>query len=205
MPDTIYPSDNDYGIPLLDITRQADAIDLPISIWGAKARGTKAGTVAFYTEDYRFGALWEKPHKLLQTECVNAVEPNFSVYKDYPRAITLYRTYQKRWLARYWQSQGVRIFVDLNVNPAAYADNLIGVPSGWQSYATRGYSKRLDYTERELQIAEQHSGGAVLFVVYGGGKGVKEWCRQQAGRGVVWISEDMDRAKGRFSEVVYNG
>lgn len=39
VPDSLWPTDNEWGIPLLDIERQADAFDVPIETWGAKGRG----------------------------------------------------------------------------------------------------------------------------------------------------------------------
>ena len=95
----------------------------------------------------------------------------------------------------------MRCFVDVNVNPAYYEVNLLGVPAGWCAYATRGYTERLDMTEQELDMARAHAGTAdVLFVVYGGGKRVKAFCEE---RGLVWISEDSDRVKGKYTEVTY--
>ncbi len=196
MPDTLWPTDNEWGVPLLDINRQADAFDLPIETWGAKGRKNKAGTYHFYTEDYRFSAIWTNPYQLLEAGCINAVEPNFSVYDQVPRAVALWQTYKKRWLARYWQSQGVRIFVDLNVARPYDDINMLGVPKGWQAYATRGYSARLQALGEEYEIAKRHSvNGSVTFMVYGGGVEVKKWCGD---KGVTWIAEDMDRAKGRY-------
>lgn len=201
VPDALWPSDNRFGIPSLSLERQGDAVELPVEIWGAKRRGTNCGTLLFYTEDYRFRALWENPIKITETGAVCFVEPNFSVYQNFPLAIALYRTYQKRWMARYWQSLGVRCFVDLNVNPNYYEVNLLGVPKGWRAWATRGYTDRLEYTEQELVIAREHAEtNDILFLVYGGGKKVMEWCENN---GAVWISEDMDRAKGLYEEVLY--
>jgi hypothetical protein len=129
------------------------------------------------------------------------VEPNYSIYKDFPPAVAIYRTYQKRWLARYWQSQGVRVFVDLNVNPDYYDINFLGVPDGWRAFATRGYGDRLHYTELELQKAKEKAAGeSVLFLVYGGGKKVKAGCEAHAVDGVVWVSEDMDKGKGKYTD-----
>ena len=206
VPDTLWPTDNEWGIPLLDINRQADAFDLPIETWGAKARGTKAGTLHFYTEDSRFTAIWQNPAQVLKAQAINAVEPNFSVYDQVPRAVALWQTYKKRWLARYWQSQGTRIFVDLNV-ARPYDDlNLLGVPKGWQAYATRGYQSRLQALDEELLIAKTHAeSDSVTFLVYGGGVKVKDW---SAENGVTWVPEDMDRAKGKYlesMEVLENG
>jgi len=201
VPDTIWPSDNDYGIPVLSLERQADAFDLPIETWGAKGRSRAAGTYHFYTEDGRFSALWSKPNQPIDAGVVNLVEPNYSLYKDFPVAVAIYRTYQKRWLARYWQSQGARIFVDMNVHPSYHAVNLLGVPDGWTAYATRGYSDRLELTEGEMRAARARAGvDDILFMVYGGGAKVKQWCQDN---GAVWVAEDMDRAKGRYSEVIY--
>jgi hypothetical protein len=202
VPDAIWPSDNEWGIPMLDITRQADAFDLPIETWGAKARGTKAGTLHFYTEDYRFSAVWTDPTRPLESGCINIVEPNYSVYDQVPRAIALWATYRKRWLARYWQSLGVRIFVDLNVARPYDDINLLGVPKGWRAYATRGYSNRLQALAEELEITKSHAGDSVLFMVYGGGLDVKTWCEDRAIDGVVWVAEDMDRAKGRYLDAL---
>lgn len=200
VPDSLWPTDNEWGIPLLDIERQADAFDVPIETWGAKGRGrTMAGTYHFYTNDGRFEALWRNPLKLVQSGCVNVVEPNFSVYDQVPRAVALWATYRKRWLARFWQSRGVRIFVVLNVARPYDDVNMMGVPRGWKAYATRGYESRLDMTAEELEIARVHSGSASpLFLVYGGSARVRDWCNAN---GAVWVAEDMDRGKGKYLEV----
>lgn len=194
VPDALWPSDNEWGIPTLDLHWQADAVDLPVVTWGSMARTSKMrGTWLFYTEDERFEALWHDPSGVVNSGCVNAVEPNFSVYDQMPRAIALYNTYRKRWMARYWQSKGVRVFVDLNVAEHGADINLMGVPQGWRAYATRGYADRMDATEREFERACERAGSDdVLFLVYGGGKAVMELCQRRAW---VHIDEHMNRAK----------
>jgi hypothetical protein len=196
VPDTLWPTDNDWGIPTLDIERQADAFDVPIERWGSQSRKGKVGTWHFYTDDYRFEGVWAKPDQLVQAGCVNAVEPNFSVYDQFPRAVALWATFRKRWLARYWQSRGVRIFVDLNV-ARPYDDlNLLGVPMGWRAYATRGYTERIEALDEELAIARAHAGtDSVLFMCYGGGDAISEWCKQN---GAVWVASDFNRKRGKY-------
>lgn len=191
VPDALWPTDNDYEIPLLDENMQADAVDLPLSIWGAgKRKARMNGTWAFYTDDYRFEALWDDPSDVVNTQCVNVVEPNFTTTQQMPFPVCLYNIYRKRWLARWWQSMGLRVFVDLNVHPKLYETNLLGVPQGWKAYATRGYSAQLDLLEREYELAKQHAGGGtLLFFVYGGGKTVRDYCRAH---GLVWFDEVMN-------------
>lgn len=197
VPDTIWPSDNEYDIPSLSIEQQADAFDLPVNVWGA-TRQKKSGTYIFYTADYRFRAIWQNPNKLLEAGCVNVVEPNFSVYEQSPLAHAIWQTYKKRWLSRYWQSQGIRVFVDLNVAINYALLNLFGVPVGWRSYATRGYSDRLQALGIESSLAKRHAeSDDILLLVYGGGKKVKGWCKEN---NAVWIPESRDLAKGLYMD-----
>ena len=107
------------------------------------------------------------------------------------RAFALFQIYRKRWLARWWQSVGIRVFVDLNVAEQFYDLNLLGVPNGWKAWATRGYNERVDSTEREYQMAIEYAGTpSILFVVYGGGKKVKEACKSN---GWAWFDEQQNQ------------
>jgi len=185
-----FPSDNEFGIPLLDANMQADNIPYPHLTYGfAARRKVMAGLWLFYTDDYRFEALWGEPHNLLYSAPKAAVECNFSVFNTTPKAVALYQIYRKRWLARYWQSKGVRIFVDLNVPDPHFHLNLLGVPKGWRAYATRGYSHELRGMNEEYELACEHAGTRdLLYVCYGGGAKVKEHATK---RGWFYIPEVM--------------
>lgn len=196
VPDCLWPSDSMSGIPILLPEMQAETLNLPVDIWGARQGRTKttrhSATVLFYTEDYRFEGLWDKPNSFFGGSIVNVGETNFSIYSTTPSAVALYQVYRKRWLARYWQQAGFRIFVDLNVTPSFYQMNLIGVPKGWKAYCSRGYSDRLEFTDLELATAWDHAGSRPLFVLYGGGRRVYEWALNHASDGVLWVPEDID-------------
>ena len=195
VPDTAWPSDNDHDIPLLSLRLQAQYCDLPFMCWGGKSRASIAATWHFYTDDARFDNLIEDPTPVVNSRCINAVEPNFSVYGQMPRITGLERIYQKRRIARFWQSQGVRIFVDFNVHPDFYADNLLGVPWGWKAYATRGYVDRINDTIREFELACQRAEtNDLLFVVYGGGQEVKKTAQDY---GWTWFAEQSDVVRER--------
>jgi hypothetical protein len=197
VPDAIWPTDNDWGVPVLDIRLQATALSAPVVIWGSVSRKTRMrGTWMFYTDDYRFTGLWEDPSNVVNSGCMNIFEPNFSCYSDMPLAVGLWAIYRKRWLSRFYQSYGIKVFADLNVAPEFYELNMLGIPKGWLAYSTRGYNERLDYTDQEYDMALKRSEAAsILFVVYGGGRLVEEHCRDRAW---VWIPED-GRAHHRTS------
>lgn len=189
VPDAIFPSDNPYDIPTLLLDWQADYCDMPVETWGAKKRDKMNGTWVFYTDDNRFNSLWAAPETVVNTRCVNAVEPNFTTTPQTPYAIGLYEIYRKRWIARYWQSHGIRIFVDMNVASRFYEANLLGVPKGWKAYATRGYTRSLDDLQTEVDLARAHAGTHdILFLVYGGGDKVREYAQSN---GLIHIPEAM--------------
>ncbi len=197
VPDILFPSDNDWGVPTLDIRMQAQYVVAPVERWGRIARhgSTMPGTWHFYTEDYKFNSLWDKPNVLQETGCVNAVEPNISTNDQMPAAVALWGIYRKRWIARLWQSQGIRIFVDLNVD-SAFADlNLLGVPVGWTSYATRAYDNNTAMLTCDHKRAITHAQtDAILFLVFGGGKAIQQYCKE---RGWHWIPQENHVIEGR--------
>lgn len=196
VPDLLWPSDNAYGIPTLDLGMQAEAVVAPVLHWAVQGKRHEfKGTWHFYTEDDKFNALWRDPSAVSGTGAQAAVEPNFSIGPQFPRAVALWQVYRKRWMARFWQKQGLRVFVDLNVCEEHQEANLLGVPAGWRAFATRGYVSRPEDTEAEYAHACRIRGSAdVLFLVVGGARGVGEMCRE---RGWLWVPEHMDRVKNK--------
>ena len=195
IPDTLFPTDNDWEIPVLDDTMQAQEVAIPCQKWGEQARTLDLrgnGTIHFYTDDYKFNALYENPAKLANAHPRNIVEPNFSLYLDMAPAFGLQAIYRKRVIARMMQDKGIRVFVDLNVAQKFIKLNLIGVPRGWRSFATRGYTDRVGGLELEYRIAETSAafaGRKPLFLVYGGGQRCKDFCKEV---GAVYITPNLD-------------
>lgn len=182
IPDTLFPSDNDAEIPSLRLDMQAKEISLPFLCWGEQKRTTNLlgmGTMHFYTDDYRFRAIYEHPEQILKSNPRNIVEPNFSVFDDMPIAFGMQGIYKKRWIARAMQERGIRVFVDLNTSQKYYKLNMLGVPIGWSSFATRGYSERLENLEFEYEIARNWAhGNRLLFVIYGGGTPCRRFAQE---------------------------
>jgi hypothetical protein len=114
------------------------------------------------------------------TSAVSIVEVNYTTEDQMPMAVCLYRTMQKRWLARYWQSQGLRVLVDLNVAKKCDEINLLGVPDGWKSFATSGADYALDRLEDQYALATRKAGGVpAIFLVYGGGVKMAKLCAER--------------------------
>lgn len=189
--DRLYPSDNDFEIPTLLLDCQPrNGLLLPCRPWGSCSR-LKQGvsTWHFYVEDYRFKALWNCPQRILATGCKEIVEPNFSMSLTMPVAYGLQELYKKRWIARWLQEFGIGIWVDLKVSAKFREYNLLGVPDGYNAFATRCYDEGLDNLKAEFEIAQRVSGKETPnMVVYGGGRKAKDFCQAH---GLLYLEQHM--------------
>jgi hypothetical protein len=196
VPDAVFPGDQ-FDIPILDLKMQAEYVEAPVKMWGQITRRQKFnGTFGFYTKDYKFSALWKHPDSLLNTGCSVVIEPNFSTSQDMPEAVALYGIFRKRWLARFWQTHGIRVIVDLNVAEKFFDLNLLGVPDGFSCFATRAQKGSNHLIPLMFEIACQKAGGCPkLFLVYGGGHQVQQLCQD---RGWLWVPEQMQQIKEAY-------
>lgn len=180
VPDCIYNSNNIYDIPTLRVELQAKELMLPFKPYGAEKRTNGGvGTYHFYVDDYRFEAIWKNPVNILKSGCTQIVEPNLSLYDTTPISYGLFLIYKKRWISRFFQEKGIRVYADLNVSDKFINYNVMGIPDGYNSFCTRGYTERLEYLKKELHIAQKISGlKEPNLLVYGGGKEIKEFCAE---------------------------
>ena len=172
------------GIPTLDLTMQAAELVEPIIKWGAIARSKPmTGTYHFYSDPGRWSALMANPHRLPAVGCSVAVEPNYPTRAGQPLAEVLALVCRKRLIARAWQDAGVRIVMDLAVDPAWREHNLLGVPRGWASYANRcrpGYQWSIEQLRADHDRAVEHAdGNPILYAVFGGGAEAAAICDKQ--------------------------
>lgn len=210
--DCLFPCDNDLEIPCLRLDRQPKVCDIPFLCFGEQKRTHNmlgAGTLHFYTDDYRFQSVYDHPEKILQHNPANIVEPNFSLFVDTPIAFGMQAVYKKRMVSRLMQENGIGVFVDLNVAPKYYKLNMLGVPKGYASYCTRGYSDRLNHLEFEYNMAKTWAdGNEVLFVVYGGGKEVRDFCKDVGAiyvTPVIAIKNKIKAMKAIEGTIAFNG
>jgi hypothetical protein len=180
VPDCLYPANNIYDIPTLKMDMQGTFPELPVKPYGAESRQKGGvGTYHFYVDDYRFEAIWKDPTKVLQSGCTSLFEPNLSVFDTTPISYGLYLIYKKRWISRFFQESGIKVFADLNVAKKFQEYNVMGIPEGYNAFCTRGYSGRLHYLREEHEIAQKISGvKEPNFIIYGGGKEIKEYAAQ---------------------------
>lgn len=192
--DVLYESDNDFEIPNLLKEMQAGKLELPLSPWGANSRLRKdVVTYHFYVDDYRFEALFKDPIKLLTSGCKAVVEPNCSCHDQTPIAWGIQLIYKKRWLARYLQECGIKVYADLNVSHKFIEYNKMGIPKGYNAFFTRGLDGWMESLKSDLQVAQEISGlERPNLVVYGGGEEIQDFCRKH---GLLYITDFINAKK----------
>jgi len=192
--DCLYESDNEFEIPNLLIEKQAGKLELPLVEYGSRRRQAKAATIHFYVDDYRFENIWKRPHSIFSGCCTAIIEPNTSIAYTTPIAFGIHQIYKKRWIARFWQECGLLVYADLFVSPKFYQYNKMGIPKGYNAFATRGNKDEIDCLEAELEIAQDISGKEIPnLIVYGGGKNVQEFCRKHS---LLYIFDLMTERNG---------
>ena len=87
------------------------------------------------------------------------------------------------------QECGAKVYADLNVSQKFYKWNRMGIPEGYNAFATRGYADREEYLKMEIQAAREISGlDKPNMIVYGGGERIKELCVQN---NVLYVEQFM--------------
>lgn len=194
--DVLFDSDNVYEIPNLLLDMQAGKVELPLTPWGANTRLSKdVATYHFYVDDYRFNALFKNPISLLTSGCKAVVEPNCSIHDQMPLAWGLQLIYKKRWLSRYLQECGIKVYADLNVSHKFTEYNNMGIPKGYNAFFTRGLDGWMESLKLDLKAAQEISGlERPNLVVYGGGKEIQSFCRE---KGLLYITDFINAKKER--------
>lgn len=198
--DRIYPSNNWLDIPTLRLDMQPEAgLLLPLVGWGVDTRAKSGvGTCHFYVDDYRFSKIWKHPDIVLDSGCRSLVEVNYSLFDTTPIAYGLQLIYMKRWLARYWQESGAVVYADLNVARKFREYNRLGIPEGYNAFATHGYADREEYLKDEIQTAREISGcDAPNMIVYGGGAAIREICLQN---NVIYVEQFIANRKRQIRD-----
>lgn len=75
----------------------------------------KSKGVHFYIDDYRMEGLYYYPTRSLQrlSQYKFVISPDYSLYRDMPRAIQLFNVFRSRWCGAYWQSQGLKVIPNI--------------------------------------------------------------------------------------------
>lgn len=127
-----FPSDNYYGFPELDrFSESVDHFDwFSFSDRSSVSLYSSSG-IHFYIDDYCFDSLWNQPSRYLEQlrlfKCV--IQPDFSLYYNFPAALQIFNKYRNHWLACYMSFYGVSVIPNINVStPDCWDWSFLGYP-----------------------------------------------------------------------------
>ncbi len=127
-----FPSCNEYGFPEIEgIKEQYSDVDWFSFNQREKAKIYYQSGLHFFIDDYCFDSVWNNPDKYI--ECMKkykyVIQPDFSMYYNFPVALQIFNKYRNHWLARYYSFYGVSVIPNINVStPDCWEWSFIGYP-----------------------------------------------------------------------------
>lgn len=107
-----FDSDSEWGIPSLEPCLFEPSM---LAAWHSPQQrcvaATKGGALHFFLDDYRFERVWSSPEGTYErvAEVGAALAPDFSMWRDMPRAAQIWQVYRSRWIAAFWQHLSVDV------------------------------------------------------------------------------------------------
>ena len=89
--------------------------------------------IHFFTDDYRFERVWNKPEKytelLKKFECI--LSPDFSLYLEMPLPMMVWNVYRSRFIGQYYQRQGIKVIPTIQwARENTFSFCFAGIPKG---------------------------------------------------------------------------
>jgi hypothetical protein len=127
----VFDSESRWGIPKLEPT---DFVPKTLAAWhDPKQRQLAAdgGALHFFLDDYRFEKVWSRPEATYEriADVGAALSPDFSMWRDMPKAMQIWQVYRSRWCGAFWQHLGVDVVPTVTWgDPATYEFTFDGLP-----------------------------------------------------------------------------
>lgn len=109
-----FQSRNKWNIPTIvgikEFDKKVQFIGFNYAKTFEKQQKTDYG-VHFFLDDYQFERLWKRPDKYIELlrKFKYVLSPDFSMYMDYPKAMQMWKHYQKHWLGAYMELFGIKV------------------------------------------------------------------------------------------------
>lgn len=158
----VFDSDDLWGIPTIPAPKLEQVPDWMVCTddWSRYSKASKlpegAGACHFFTDDYRFEAIWNNPERQLARLHDAAVmcSPDFSLYRDHPLAIQLWNTYRNRWVGRRCAEAGRIVIPTIGwSDETSYDFCFRGVEQGSTVIVSTVGTQGADYEAQDLFLA----------------------------------------------------
>lgn len=169
-----FNSNNKWNIPeikgLKRLDKKIEFIGFNYAKTFERLNQTKYG-VHFFLDDYQFNRLWNNPDKYIKllSKFKYVLSPDFSLYLDYPKAMQIWKHFQKHWIGAYLELFDIKVIPTIGwSNEDSFEwcfdgepkDSIVAVSSiGTQKYAN---SKKL-FLKGYIEMLKRLEPRKVLF------------------------------------------
>lgn len=127
-----FESDNYYGFP--SVARYTGHVDICPWIDFDSSIKNKDSTncgLHFFDSDYKLNRLWEYPQRYISvlSRYKYVLQPDFSLYFNYPVSLQMYNKYRNHWLAAFFSVHCIDIIPNISPSvPECYSWSFEGYP-----------------------------------------------------------------------------
>lgn len=106
----LYDGAGEYDIPVIEPTHYEKCEWIGFN-YANSCKAPESKGVYFFLDDYQFNRVWNSPDTYLRmlSRFKYVCSPDFSLFRDFPKALQVYNHYRKHWLAAYWQENGINV------------------------------------------------------------------------------------------------
>ena len=100
-----FESENRYGFPeLAKYTGQVECAEWVDFDTAVTAKHSEVRGLHFFDSDYKLERLWQYPQRYISvpSRFQYVIQPDFSLYYNFPTALQIYNKYRNHWLAAYY-------------------------------------------------------------------------------------------------------
>ena len=109
--DAFYEGVGEYGVPELARVTECDIEHWKTFNYVLNTNLPPKTGVTFFIWDYQFERVWNYPNRYAEvlSKFDAVLQPDFSTYIDFPKAVQVFNHYRNQWVARYWQERGIKV------------------------------------------------------------------------------------------------
>lgn len=109
-------ADNSLGFPSIrPVDVNVEGLELVGFNYAKGCKDPEDKILHFYVDDYQFERVWNDPDRYISMlkKFRAVLQPDFSIYDDFPRIVNMFNHYRKQWCSAYWQVHGIEVIPTL--------------------------------------------------------------------------------------------
>jgi len=128
----------EFGLPLIEKETVIPKEIIPFNYASSTARKLKEDElkmkfIHFFIDDYQFERVWNNPKAYIELfkKYGGIIMPDYSVYRNFPKAVQVYNVFKSRTLSAYYQRHGIPVIPNITWSDEESLEWILdGLPKG---------------------------------------------------------------------------